>query len=178
NRIGQAVGAHGGGAVGMNADAQRDTRIADDERLAIEIAPAKAAKIEQCGRHDACNDGRIKIGKAQMLQREHFLEPGSVFIRGAAGLGRPAPLGADCIALADREDDIGISGIDREEHVQGRKNTSPAVMRVSVPAASRSKSAPSLSRSSNTPSLSLSASFARMGWPNPKARKSQAFRTG
>src|SRR6185312_1786933 len=180
--------------VDIGLDAEIEGRIPHDQRLAFQVGAAKGPQIEQHRRHHGGDDGGIQIGEGELFQCEQLAEPHRIFVGGARHLGHCPPLLAHFLAVIDGEDDIGVAGIDGEQHLflfsRGRtenrkytfpgrahqKNTSPAVMaRVCLP--SFRSSAPWSSMPSNTPNRSSCANRARMEEPSPAARASQACRS-
>ncbi len=111
-----AVRTHRAGTVGQHAYAELDVGIADDDRLAFQVAAAKLAQVEQRRGHDGRDDRRVEIAEAEALKLQELIEHHRIFVRGARGLRDRAPLGAGLRALADGEDDVVLPGVDSEEH--------------------------------------------------------------
>ncbi len=58
----------------------------------------------------------VDIGETEALECEQLAQPHCIFVGRAADIGGGAPLGADGRALADGEDDVGVAGVDGEQH--------------------------------------------------------------
>src|SRR5882672_6290094 len=141
--VGETIGADAVGAIIVDRKSRRDIRGTDNQRFAMQIAPTQIPKIEERVRHDGGDDGLIEIAEVQAFEFQKLRQPNAILVGGAACRGCGAPLRANGVALADREDDVGISGVDGEQHGYGvRKNTSPAVMRVNSPSGLRRSKAP------------------------------------
>ena len=72
---------------------------------------------------DAGNDAALIA-----LKRQQLAQPDRIFVGGAARIGGDAPARLDLAPFDERKDDVGVAGIDREQHelvLQIRK-TSPA----------------------------------------------------
>jgi hypothetical protein len=124
--VAEPVRAHGLGPVHIGLHAQIDGRIAHNQGLAFEIAPAQITQIEQQGRHDRGDDRAIQIAKVEPFEHKQLAKPHTILVGGACDLRYRPPLSARLVALINGKNDIGVSGINGEQH-QG-KNTSPAAM--------------------------------------------------
>ena len=58
----------------------------------------------------------MDVGELQALDAEKLLEQDRVFVSGARGLGHRAPLRAERRSVVDGEDDVGVAGVDGEQH--------------------------------------------------------------
>ena len=76
------------------------------------------------------DSGRYTIGpEVEAFEREKLHQPDGIFVGRPARIGRNAPARADRpVAVDQREDQIGVTGIDREQHrfIPQIRNTSPA----------------------------------------------------
>src|SRR6185437_13016191 len=176
--VDQAVRANRIGAIHLDADAEIDVSVADDHGFAFEIFAAEHAQVEQRSGNDGGDNGRVDIGEAKARERDQRLEQDGVFIGRARGFGDGAPFGAHFLAVINREDDVGVTGVDGEQHIYYPKKTSPAAIARVLPCVSRRMSAPVSSMPSNMPQISPSARRARMRVPRPAARASHASRNG
>ena len=53
---------------------------------------------------------------AEALKLEQLVEPHRILVGGAAGIGGDAPARLDLAAVDQREDEVGVPGIDGEQH--------------------------------------------------------------
>jgi hypothetical protein len=70
----------------------------------------------QRARHDGADDYRAHIGASIALKFQQLMEPDRILIRRPPRIGRDPPTGADCLVLDEREDEVGVAGIDGEQH--------------------------------------------------------------
>ena len=125
---------------------------------------AEHLQIVERARHDRADDDGGHVVAGEAFELEQLVQPHRIFVGGAARIGGDPPARADLPAFVhQREDDVGVAGIDREQHgarPQSRK-TSPACMTWRDPSAKRSRSAPSASSPSNRPSIARAVAAAR-----------------
>ena len=89
---------------------------AGDQRLDAEIFGREHFEIVQRARHHRADDHRVDVVLGEALEREQLVQPDRIFVGGAARIGRDPPAGADHPVLDQREDEIGIAGVDGEQH--------------------------------------------------------------
>ena len=119
DRIGDPVGAdilrrH----VDIDADPETAVRLADDQRLAGEITLAQPDQVERGLGHHVGDDRGVDIAARQPAERHQLGQPHRIFVGGALWVGRRPPRRAQLVAGIDGKDDVGVSGIDGEQHLQ------------------------------------------------------------
>src|SRR4051794_519203 len=92
------------------------------------------------------------------FELEQLVKPHGILVGRAPRIGRDPPARLDRPAIDEREDDVGITGIDRKQHGRAlaappfvHNSTSPARTMSSAPSSRRSRRAPSASRPSKRP---------------------------
>ncbi len=150
NRVDRAIGAQVLRLIDVQRDAPFERRPTGDQRIMAEIFAGEHFEIVERARDHRGNHHRLDIFPAIAAQREQLAEPDRIFIRRPARIGGDAPARLDlATALGsrgdERENHIGISRIDREQHdpLPYTRNTSAAWMTRHVPSAKRSRNAPS-----------------------------------
>ncbi len=112
NGIDEAVRAHGIRPVGVDADSELDVGIADHQRLALDVAPAEKAQVEQGGGHHGCDDGAVEIAEGKPVQLQQRLQHNRPLVRRARRLGHRAPFAAQFAAVMHGKNDVGIPRVD------------------------------------------------------------------
>src|SRR4051812_565834 len=92
------------------------------------------------------------------------MQPDRILVGRAPRVGGDAPAGLNLAAVDQREDQVGIADVDRQNHARAlamsalvHNSTSPARTMSTVPSSQRRRSAPSGSIPSNRPELVSSA---------------------
>jgi hypothetical protein len=67
-------------------------------------------------RNDRADDHRVDGIARMAFELEQLVQPDCILIGGAARIGGDAPTRADLPLLHQREDEVGVSGIDGEKH--------------------------------------------------------------
>ena len=104
----------------VERDAPVHRRAPRDERLHAEIFGGQHLQIVERARHHGGDDDRAHGAAFDALEREKLMQPHGIFVGGAACIGGDAPAGADHGRVAalrhQREDDIGIAGVNGKQH--------------------------------------------------------------
>ncbi len=79
---------------------------------------ASTVEIVERARAPRCDDDRVHhIGPIIPFELQQLHQPDRIFIRRPARIGRDAPARLELSLLVDeREHDIGVSGVDRQQH--------------------------------------------------------------
>ena len=125
--VDEPVRADFGGVGEIDAEAEVDGGRADDLGFDVEEGAAQQAEFEHRGRNDRGDDRRRDARAVHAFKREELVQPHHIFVRGAPRVGGDAPAVEDALAIAQREDEVGVADIDREKHERRYSpNTSPA----------------------------------------------------
>ena len=58
----------------------------------------------------------VDVGLGEAFEREQLVQPDRILIGGAPRIGRDPPARADDAVLDQREDEVGVAGVDGEQH--------------------------------------------------------------
>ena len=151
NGVQYAVGADAGGLLDIELHAPARRALPRDQRRRVEIFLRQHFEIVQRARDHRADDHRLDVASGIAFELQQLVKPNGILVGGAARVGGDAPARADFAAFDKREDEVGISGIDCEQHQPCPKETSPACMTRTLPSAKRSRSAPLGSSPSKVP---------------------------
>ncbi len=86
---------------------------ADHQRLAVKIAPAQLEQVEIASGTTLATIAASMSAGLKPASSQQMGQPDDIFVGGAPRIGRGAPRGAQRVALPDREDGVGVAGVDR-----------------------------------------------------------------
>ena len=133
----RAVGADALRLVDVERDRPVRRALPGDQRLDAEIFLGEHFEVVQRARDDGADDHRVDVAAAIAFELEQLVQPDRIFVGGAPRIGGDPPARRDLAALDQREDDVGVAGIDREQHggaladarqLRAHELTSPAWM--------------------------------------------------
>ena len=101
---------------GIERDTPIRRRLAGNDRLDLEILGGKHGKIVRRARHHGGDDDRVNVLTAVAFDREKLEQPDGIFVRRAARVGRDPPATLDVTPVDERELDVGVAGVDDEQH--------------------------------------------------------------
>ena len=81
-----------------------------------EIFVREHFEIVERARDDRADDHRLDVGSAKAFELEQLVQPDRILIGGAPRIGRDPPARLDLAVLDQREDEIGVAGVDGEQH--------------------------------------------------------------
>ena len=113
----QPVGADFGRVVDLDLEAPIEVGPGD-QRLDVEPVAAEAAEMVQGGGDDGADDGTADLGRLHVRVLQEGQQPDGVFVRGALGVRADAPNAPPSGAIVYGEDDVGVAGVDDEQHVR------------------------------------------------------------
>src|SRR5206468_12377101 len=121
-------------------------------------------QIMEGARHHRSDDHAFDLIPSESFKLKQLVQTDRILIGCAAWIRSDAPARLDPIAIHQSEDDVGIPGIDREDHGRAlamsaalHNSTSPARMMSREPSPRRRRSAPSASIPSTRPDTDSSA---------------------
>ena len=110
------VGADRFGLGDVELDPPFGRRLAGDERLDAEIFGGEHFEIVKRARHHRADDHRLDVGLGEAFEREQLVQPDRILIGGPPRIGRDPPARADHAVLDQSEDQVGVAGVDGEQH--------------------------------------------------------------
>jgi len=117
-RVRQTVRADGRGVRQFDFKPRRLMR--NDERHAAKRLPAQPVQMKIRVRHDGTQGRAAHLPEIQPVLPEKLEQPRGVFVRRPLAVGPAPPDAALRFALVQGEDDVGVSGVDDEQHVSRR----------------------------------------------------------
>ena len=90
--------------------------LSGDQRFNSEIFVRENFEIVERARDDRPDDHGMHIALRQAFELEQLMEPDRIFVGRPARVGRDPPARADVAAVDQGEDEVGIAGIDGEQH--------------------------------------------------------------
>ena len=72
----------------------------------------------QRSRHDSTDDHTVDVVARKAFELEQLMEPDRILVCSAPRIGGDAPACLDLAAVDQREDQVGITDIDREDHAR------------------------------------------------------------
>ena len=79
---------------------------------------ASTSKVVKRAGNDGADDHRFDIGLRIAFELEQLMKPHRIFVRRAPRVGRDAPPRPDLARLDQGKDQVGVPGIDREQHAR------------------------------------------------------------
>ena len=122
----RAVGADVLRLVDVERDRPGRRALARDQRLDLEIFAGEHFEIVQRARHDGADDHRVDVGLGIAFELEQLVQPDGILVGGPPRVGRDPPARLDLAPVDQREDEVGVAGVDGEQH--GRALAAHAVV--------------------------------------------------
>ena len=116
DRVQRAVGADIVRLIDVERDRPAGRALPRDHRLDMEIFVRQHLEVVKRARHHRADDHRLDVAPRIAFELEQLVKPHRILVGGAARVGGDPPARLDLAAVDQREHQVRVSGIDREQH--------------------------------------------------------------